>query len=251
MKESAKKIIKTILFLIRKVLGPITKEPEISVLCYHSIRKDTLNTSVAPEDFEKQIQYLKKKGYQFINPNELYKYLNEEEDLPRKSILMTFDDGYKSLYINAFPILDKYEIPALMFLVGDFEVSKAARKSQEEGLTKEDRIEMEETSLITFGYHSKTHPMLDLLEPEDIEKEIESTYLYFAYPGGHSSRLVMKSVEQRGYKMAFSISPGLVRKNNSLFYIPRNVITKKTNFSDLYFVTTRAINWYQNFRNIV
>lgn len=71
---------------------------------------------VSPEVFEKHLQYLKKEGYETINTYDLIKYKSGEKKLPKKPILLTFDDGYDDNFTHAFTLLKKYK------MVGDFAI---------------------------------------------------------------------------------------------------------------------------------
>ena len=83
---------------------------KIPVLLYHSISDDNSNISLKLNTFENQIMYLKKNGYTSINFNEI-------DQNKKKQIIITFDDGYKDVFVNALPILKKYEFKATCFFV--------------------------------------------------------------------------------------------------------------------------------------
>ena len=91
-----------IISLTRK-LFPIK---EITVLMYHK---------VDPKNFEKQVAYIKK-YYNPISEQDLHDYYYKNKELPENSVLLTFDDGYLNNYLYAWPVLKKYEVPALIFL---------------------------------------------------------------------------------------------------------------------------------------
>ena len=89
----------------------------LSVLYYHRVTdicQDGMTSGV--EAFEEQIRFLKK-HYQILSASELESYLNQNENYKRKNcVLITFDDGYEDNYINALPILKKYNCPAIFFI---------------------------------------------------------------------------------------------------------------------------------------
>lgn len=95
---------------------------EITVLCYHEIseRKDALTPSYAvpPALLEKQLLWLKTNGYHFVSVQDVLDARAGRKPLPAKPVLMTFDDGYESVYKNAWPILKREKIPAVVALVG-------------------------------------------------------------------------------------------------------------------------------------
>jgi peptidoglycan/xylan/chitin deacetylase (PgdA/CDA1 family) len=81
----------------------------LRVLAYHDVKK--------PAVFEKQISYLLGAGYNFITINQLFEYLYQQTPLPSKPILITFDDGDVSVLDNGLPILRKYKLPSVLFVV--------------------------------------------------------------------------------------------------------------------------------------
>ena len=114
----------------------------IPVIAYHwfSIsRKDTDNRWVASiDEFEKQIIWLKKRKYHFVNCNEFINWFERKLVLPKKSVLLTFDDGEVSQLKLAAPILKKYGAIGICFVVGKFFNSEARFGSVSKG---EDSIE--------------------------------------------------------------------------------------------------------------
>ena len=83
---------------------------KIPILLYHSISDDNSMMSLKLNIFENQIKYLKKNGYTSINFDEI-------DQSKKKQIIITFDDGYKDVFVNALPILKKYEFKATCFFV--------------------------------------------------------------------------------------------------------------------------------------
>ena len=95
---------------------------EFTVLSYHEIadKSETLDSTyaVTPSNFEQQMRWLIDNGYHFISIDDILKYRKTGKGLPNKAVLITFDDGYQSVYANAFPIIKKYKIPSVIALVG-------------------------------------------------------------------------------------------------------------------------------------
>ena len=82
--------------------------------------KTRLDLSVTPENFEAQLQYLTDNGYTAVSLYDLYNYLNGGPALPKKPVILTFDDGYRDAFTQAFPLLQKYKMTATFFIVSDF-----------------------------------------------------------------------------------------------------------------------------------
>jgi biofilm PGA synthesis lipoprotein PgaB len=97
---------------------------EFTILSYHEIadKSEILdsNYAVTPAHFEEQIHWLMDNGYHFISVDDILNYRNNAKPLPDKAVLLTFDDGYHSVYANAYPLIKKYKIPTVIALVGSW-----------------------------------------------------------------------------------------------------------------------------------
>ncbi|MFA6136570.1 MAG: poly-beta-1,6-N-acetyl-D-glucosamine N-deacetylase PgaB [Sulfurimonas sp.] len=137
---------------------------EFTVLSYHEIatKSETMDSSyaVTPSNFEKQIHWLTDNGFHFVSIDDILKYRKNEKQLPNKAVLITFDDGYQSIYANAYPILKKYKIPVVIALVGswlqakdkvDFDGHAIARNKF---LNQEEIKEMVSSGLVEIASHS-------------------------------------------------------------------------------------------------
>lgn len=137
---------------------------EFTILSYHEIadKSETLDPTyaVTPSNFDQQIHWLIANGYHFIGINDILAYRNSGKTLPKKAVLMTFDDGYQSVYANAYPIIKKYKIPVVIALVGswlqakdtvDFDGQKIAR---EKFLSQKEIKEMIRSGLVEIASHS-------------------------------------------------------------------------------------------------
>lgn len=153
------------------------------ILMYHMVNKHKKGAKfnglrVDPIEFEKQIKYLYDNNWSFFTMDELIK---KRDVLPKKSIAITFDDGYEDNFINAFPILKKYDAKATIYLVVDRhnrEWSSKRKKKNSNGELKEEKklsdnqvLQLIESGLIEIGSHTMTHDNLSTLSK--IEKEIE------------------------------------------------------------------------------
>lgn len=92
---------------------------QVPILMYHHLSEDVTNSEmVSPEQFEAQIRALSEAGYTGVSFDELQAYVLRGEPLPEKPVVITFDDGYRSNYTLAYPILQKYGMKATIFAVG-------------------------------------------------------------------------------------------------------------------------------------
>jgi len=111
-------LLNLILYFFRKIL----KKGSFTILTYHRISDDNFSDPhicVSPYNFEKQLQYLKKR-YEIISLGELVKRILSENTPSEEYVAITFDDGYKDIYTNAYPLLNEYKVPATIFLTTGF-----------------------------------------------------------------------------------------------------------------------------------
>ena len=97
---------------------------DFTIFSYHEIaeKSETLDSSyaVSTASFDAQMKWLIDNGYHFIRIDDILNYRKHNRPLPSKAVLITFDDGYQSIYANAFPIIKKYKIPTVIALVGSW-----------------------------------------------------------------------------------------------------------------------------------
>ncbi|MDP1783907.1 MAG: poly-beta-1,6-N-acetyl-D-glucosamine N-deacetylase PgaB, partial [Sulfuricurvum sp.] len=137
---------------------------EFTILSYHEIadKSETLDATyaVTPSNFDQQMHWLMDNGYHFIGIDDILKYRKNGKPLPDKAVLITFDDGYQSVYTHAYPILKKHKIPAVIALVGswlqakdtvDFDGHIIARAKF---LSQKEIKEMVSSGLVEIASHS-------------------------------------------------------------------------------------------------
>ncbi len=104
--------------------GQASAPANLTILSYHEIaeRKDALvpEYAVTPTNFIRQMDWLKNNGYHFVSMNDVLADRAGKSHLPEKAVLITFDDGYRSVYTYAFPILKMFQAPAVIALVGSW-----------------------------------------------------------------------------------------------------------------------------------
>jgi peptidoglycan/xylan/chitin deacetylase (PgdA/CDA1 family) len=170
--------------------------------------------------FREQMRYLKENGYHAITPEDLLAFLEYRQPLPQKSILITIDDGYRSVYDIAYPVLRQVGFPATLFIYTELiDVAPVA-------LTWNQLAEMKRNGF-SIGSHTIYHS--DLTQPKEgesgseyaarIDKELsgskqildrkmnQETWI-LAYPYGNHDQKVVASAQQAGYKLAVSVKRG-------------------------------------------
>ncbi|MDV2504404.1 MAG: polysaccharide deacetylase family protein [bacterium] len=140
--------------------------PSAPILMYHKIGEHKDILYVREKLFQRQMAYLKKNNYNVVPLDTLVDKIKNGENIPRKWVVITFDDDHENLYTKAYPILKKHQFPAIVFLAFDA-IGKGA------SLSWDQITEMQRSGLITFGYHSLSHVMLPLLTEEEATREID------------------------------------------------------------------------------
>lgn len=99
------------------------EQRNLPIVMYHQLTKNPEKAGkyvLTLEQFEKDLQFLKSKGYQSVSIRQLVDFSEGKGDIPQKSIMITFDDGNETLYEYALPLLEKYGFTAVGFVVGAF-----------------------------------------------------------------------------------------------------------------------------------
>ena len=198
----------------------------IPVLNYHQINDKDHNALTVPvAEFEREMAYLKADGYTSITPEQLSDHLKHGKPLPEKPVLITFDDGYRDNYANAFPILQKYGFTASIFLVSDF------MDRFDNYLTWEQVQEMSEAG-INMESHTLSHVELAGLPHDELYKQLTGGKLatewktlkfvkYMAYPCGSMDDASMTAVKACGYEGGFTVRYDLVHSWDDAYEMPR------------------------------
>ncbi len=226
----------------------ISAGPKILVLNYHQVQNAHHSLAVPIADFEAQMNYLYSHGYVTITPDELYSGLTGELELPKKPVLITFDDGYADNYTNAFPILQYYGMRATIFVIPAF-VGKYNNY-----LTWEEMQEMENGG-ITFESHTLNHYKLEELPDDEIRSELLNSKQileenlghpveFLAYPTGTYNLHIAGIAKAVGYKGAFTIKYGDVDMGSNFYALERVPIFHTANtMKDFY----ERIDYRQSF----
>ena len=233
----------------------------VPVLTYHRIVEEAninkqhyidgeLNPMVVTkEEFTKQMKYLKDNSFVTLTLPELYLFLIGEMDLPDKSVLLTFDDGYKDNFVEAYPVLKKHGFSAVNFVI-----TGAVTKRIQPFTPKHDQyFSVKELSQAcdvfdyqshTYNYHKRENNLqnievsyLNSRTDEDVTEDIEKSIhnlngenLAFAYPYGEYSPSTIKIVKELGFKMAFTTDNRAASPEDDLYEIPRFNILAATSF---------------------
>ncbi|TCT12868.1 peptidoglycan/xylan/chitin deacetylase (PgdA/CDA1 family) [Natranaerovirga pectinivora] len=216
----------------------LLKDVKIPILMYHHfdevVSRYLRSTTVTPDLFEEHLISLKAHGYNSITFMDLYDFIHNDKKLPDNPFILTIDDGYLSNYIYAYPLLEKYETKATIFVV-------TSSRGQTPGIfphfTWEQAKEMEDSGWIEIhnhGLHHNHHTQMSdedliesiLLSTADIEKHLgERALKVFAYPEGNHNKGTIDILLDLGYDVQLTRGNELTDKGSDLFDLARFNIT--------------------------
>ncbi|MEG1942377.1 MAG: polysaccharide deacetylase family protein [Angelakisella sp.] len=138
----------------------VAAEPvKMVILMYHSVNSRESRSGdyvITPAALRRDLAYLQKEGYSTINMTELISFVHEGTPLPKKPVMLTFDDGYYNNYLNAFPLLKEYNAKAVISIIGAETDKYSAIDENNQNyshLTWEQIKEMQESGLVEFQNH--------------------------------------------------------------------------------------------------
>ncbi len=253
------KISATPLYWTATLQSRFQTHKKIPILLYHKITDVSEGIdafwNVSPGLFSEQIEFLLENGFQVISLQSFYDTSQFKNNLPRSTVILTFDDGYANFYTNVYPVLCKYRLPATVFLTVQYTGTNSfyewdrpliAKKKEFEKefrpLSWNQINEMKESGLITFGSHSMSHPHLGRL-PDDkivyelreskriLEERLEQPILFFSYPGGSYAygdvnKNTRRHLVECGYKLACTSRTGRNRISDDILSLKRIGISR-------------------------
>ncbi|KXL52526.1 poly-beta-1,6-N-acetyl-D-glucosamine N-deacetylase precursor [Anaerotignum neopropionicum] len=233
----------------------------IPVLLYHhfAIRdmgqgNDVVTTQA---ELEEQIRYLKEAGYEFISLETLNQILQRVEKekvqyrkkgkdelslgLDKKYICITMDDGYFSNYELAFPIFQKYRVPASVFAVTDSITEQTGLKKFTWGQGQK----MVNSRLVKIYNHTANHVSVDLETEDEFLTQVEKAQLALqkklnqdgcralAFPNGRFTENIREELKEMGFDLLFTVEQEVITRETSPYEIPRINVESGWNGQDL------------------
>ena len=227
----------------------------VPILCYHRFALSCDSPLCMPADiFEQQIRYLKENGYRVIGPEALSDFLDYRKPIPKNAVMISVDDGYRSVYDVAYPILKKYGFTATLFIYIDYVgVSSQA-------ITWDQLRELKREGFY-IGSHSVAHSDLSKQKKDEndnaylarlkreifkskqiIDEKLGQDTLIFSYPFGRRNLTVASLARQAGYKIAVTVDRGSNPFFTDPFLIKRDQILKRD--MDRFASRLKTFNYY-------
>jgi len=203
---------------------------KIPILSYHSISNENCPLSLNLTEFEKQLFFFKKNKFESV-------FFDEIKNLSSKKFIITFDDGYKDLIINALPLLKKYNFKATCFIVSDLIGKKNVWDELNSNIKDKELMNLSDIHFwlkngMCIGSHSKNHKKLTLLNEKDkIDEIINSkdeletltgeSVNSFCYPYGLYNENIVNIVKEK-YNSAFTTNRSRFDTNkHNKYKLPR------------------------------
>ena len=222
----------------------------IPVLTYHHVAPlpngSARDYFVSPKIFDEQMAYLAEKNYNILTPKEFYDILQTGKNPKQKSVMLTFDDGNKDNYDNAYPILLKYGFTGVFYV-----------PSNRRGISNSQLKEMSNNGM-TIDPHGKTHMLLSkITDPAVLYDELVvskiniqnitgKTSISFCYPGCEYNGTVTSTLASNGYLLGFSCGESIDHRIGSRFVLSRmHVYNDMANFKSI----LSGVWYYPTFSN--
>jgi peptidoglycan/xylan/chitin deacetylase (PgdA/CDA1 family) len=209
----------------------------VSIITYHHFSEKCTNALCMPvEEFARQMAMLAEEGYRTVTMKEVLRFVNYQQPLPRKAVAITIDDGYRSVYELAYPILRRHNFKATLFIYTDF------IDNSPNALSWEQLRELAEAGFEVES-HTITHADLTLkrkgesraeylkrirhelrLPRELIRKHVGQEAVWLAYPYGRWNKLVIAMAREEGYQGGVTVTRGAIPFFVDPFKVGRNQV---------------------------
>ncbi len=190
----------------------------VPILCYHRFGNHGDRLEVSAEQFREQLNYLKEHDYRVIPLADLLGFLQGGQRLPKRAVVLTIDDGHRSIYQTAYPLLKAFGFPATLFVYSDY--------IDNGGLHWAELEEMVQSGLISVHPHSKTHDNLtvrrqgesaaryqrrlrsEINEPTALmRRHLKRKVKFYAYPYGDANAQVIEELQVNGLQLGLTVLP--------------------------------------------
>ncbi len=212
----------------------------VSVIGYHDFTATGAETEmrIGNEKFRKQMTAIRDLGIPVISMEDFVAWKRGQKDIPKRAIVITIDDGWKTVYTEAYPVLKEFKYPFTVFLYKQYVDGGGLALSSP-------MIQEMMQNGMSIGSHSVSHPLpgrikrakaaglnqLDQFlnkEMGDSKKFLEEKFKQkiptYAYPGGFFMEEMFPIADKYGYEFLFTVLPGKTKRDTDNKQIPRYII---------------------------
>jgi peptidoglycan/xylan/chitin deacetylase (PgdA/CDA1 family) len=231
---------------------------QVPILMYHEIAQPSETNShlaVSPAAFAAQLSYLHSEGFKTTTVAELSATLvGSTEQLSRRTVVLTFDDGYEDFHSRAMPLLERYGFTATVFVTTGWVQDAGSLPATERPgrmLSWSQIVEAAHAG-IEIGAHSRQHPQLDqlpekLLREElytskvELEDKLGSTVTGLAYPFGYSNSRVRRVARDAGHGYGCAVSNIVMSSKSDPLALPRLTVRRAMPMSAFHQVVNGSV----------
>lgn len=217
------------------------------ILMYHHFDDRETPDTLSSVHFQEQIMTLKEKGYNFISLKQLGDFLDGKQEIPPNAVVITFDDGYESVYKCAYPVLTSLNIPGSCFLIVK---NVGATANQIPKMTWDEIKEMQKHGFTFYSHSYNSHRLVRredgtvgsvlnsplylpqkkryentmeyqnrvyndlLLSTTIVEQKLNTAVDFLALPYGYSNSSLNRLAQEVGIHFILTVNPGLVDRNS-------------------------------------
>ncbi len=224
-----------------------------TILLYHrvdeNIKDDPIDINISPEEFREHVKVFSR-NYNAITVAQVIEYLKANKPFPPKTICITFDDSYESIYRNAVPVLKDYKVPACFFVNDGYLGTDRTYPWDDIIEYKQPMMSWAQVKEIVndgfeVGVHTTNHKDLGQCDYETAREEIdgsrkalqnglEMALPYFSIPFGKRGSFKPETIDivkKSGFSCCFSAYGGCVRKDSDLYNLER--LTYSNDYSSI------------------
>ena len=198
-----------------------------SILMYHRFGEDKYpSTNISLDQFDAHLEKLANSNYTVLSLSKIIRHIQNGKALPDRTVAITIDDAYLSVYNEAWPRLKEKGFPFTVFVATD------PIDNNHPNYMNWDQLRQLQASGVGIGSQTKTHPHMHQLNPNEIDAELSSSnqrFLHelglrptlFAYPYGEYNLAVIERVKANGFTAAFGQNSGIAHGFDGFFELPR------------------------------
>lgn len=198
---------------------------EAVITVFHRFAQSTRpSTNITAAQLKNFVAYIQNNGFSVLPLSVVVESVQNNTLLPEKTVVITIDDAYKSIYTHAYPIFKDAGFPFTVFL--------SSREVGGKNFLSWSEVSKMAKNGVSFQAHTHTHPKLQQIPIAETIMEITTNVALitkhtgikptlFAYPYGEASTAVMKAVKNMGFTAGFSQHSGVFNATSDMFYIPR------------------------------
>lgn len=238
----------------------------LPIIMYHSVLRDEARSGdyvITPAEFERDLQYLEEKGYESVFVRDLVNFIDKKTALPKKPVMLTFDDGYYNNEVYVLPLLEKYNQRAVISIVGKYTEDFSENPDENPNyayLSWKNANELLKSGRIEIGNHSyNMHSLIGRRgtgkaygeDPEDYVAALSADLTkmqnlcksntgaipeVFVYPFGNVSPESYDAVKACGFAASMSCEEGINRltgEREELYLLKRCIRTSKRSVKNI------------------